>query len=308
MKLMTIRLPGIYKRQMKRLAAWGFLLLSAPILNAAQGSDWVHEKWQGVASKHYQPPLLSEVDKAADLFYRLFTLKADARVEAEIMTAFARLNLQLESVHHNAERLFLVYEKGRPLQGAGFYIIRPSGSPVMLQAPHAYSDLHSGHLALQWMLESDYSALAVNTVSRHYLIPDLHRKADMAHLHNTYFISISSAFARLYPDADVLQLHGFNAAKRPVTENVNLILSSGTRFYSTELKQQANCLKQLSVPGVHTYPDEINVLGGTTNSIGRYLRRMNFSGFRHIEMSLPLRRKLIKNREMRDLLHTCFSS
>ena len=282
--------------------------MTTPSLSANEIDRQIYMAWRDVASKSYLVPSQEEMDIVSNQFHKLLTLRPEDPVDEKIVGKFNQLNFKLETLYYKGKRLFIIYEDKPQFHGRGFFILRPEGESVMLQAPHAYADLHTGSLGIKLMLESNYSVLAVNTVSRKYIIPELGIKADMAHIDNSYFISVSDAFTRIHTDAYVLQLHGFNAAKRDITKDVSVIISAGVKSPPLKIKSEADCLKQLSNYQIRTYPDEIDVLGGTKNRIGRYLSHMNFTGFRHIELSLPLRKKMLKSQKVRDKFLSCFSS
>jgi len=281
------------------------LAVCIPILQAENFNLSLHQKWKFLRAESYAAPTTSQLRSIKELFSSLFEQGIKVVLSPELKASFNTLGMHVYEFNYKKEKLILIHERRAPYQGTGLFIIRPGGNGVMLQAPHGFSDLYTGKLAIQLMQEANYSVLALNTIARKYRFNGETLHADMAHLGDSYFLSLSHAYADSYPNGTVVQLHGFNAAKRSETENVNMIISTGVKTYNPQLQAQSDCLKQTLTQGVLTYPQEINVLGGTTNSIGRLLRKMGFSEFRHFEMSLDLRKRLIKNQTMRSFLSAC---
>ena len=282
-----------------KLTGWFFLPLSA--LSAADLSTTASAAWQQVRADQYVAPAHSELQESKKLFAEL--LKGNLSQDLEIL--FNKINFRLDRYKSNAENIIVVRENKPPYQGLGMFIIRLNGNGIMLQAPHAFKDLHTGQLAIHLMLEGNYSALAINTVPRSYLSAGIKQEPDMAHMYNTHFISISHAFSDQYPNGQIVQLHGFNSARRPATISTAMIISAGVKKSDSKVQQQQKCLARTIKGEVKAYPDDINILGGTTNSIGRYLRARGFSAFRHYEMNLPTRKVLLKQKDLRGNFSEC---
>lgn len=279
----------------------GCAMLCPGSLQADNLTHSLQEQWKTVRADKYQLPTAYNLNNSKKLFSKLF----EHGLSVELITSFRELGLHLTEYKINAESLIIVNESQPPYQGAGLYIIRQNGNGIMLQAPHGYSDLHTGKLVLKLMQEGRYSAVALNTIPRSYLLNNERQHADMAHMWSTYFMSFSDAFASQYPSGHIVQLHGFNSAKRLVTNDVSMILSAGVKSKNHHVQHQAACMRKLITSKVRIYPDEINVLGGTTNSIGRNLRKYGFSGFRHYEMNFDLRKKLINKKDLRNKFSNC---
>ena len=261
--------------------------------------------WQQKRAKRYNAYSSKQLQLAESVFEQLLL----NRLTEKILKQLRSLNLSLTKV----DNYFLISEALPPYAGQGLYVIRvKGGGDILLQAPHSFHDLKTGNIAIKMMRENSIRALAINTVSRRYTTSEGRKyNADMAHLAESLFVAISRAFANVYSDGKIVQLHGFNAAKRAQKRQreprLEIIISNGTRAVSQRLILQKACLDKVFSIHSHVYPLDINELGGTTNSIGRAVRQMGFSYFEHIEMSLPVRQKLNRSEEMRRGLFECIS-
>ena len=280
------------------------LLATLMLVSTAHASDsarLLHKDWKKLQSEHYLQPTAEELKIAQDLFGKLF----NGVIDESLQKQFNAIGFKLTHKKYAEESFFIVEEINQPLRGNGMYIIRSKFNHKMLQAPHAYKDLHTGKLALKLLIDGGYGSLAINTVPRRYAYKGLEVTADMAHLENTFFISFSHAFVKARPDGHIIQLHGFNSAKRLQTQDISLIISNGVKTTSRHLMRQVTCLRQSVTKQVRAYPAEINTLGGTTNSIGKHLRKMGSSNFSHVEMNLDLRKQLLASKKLRDAFSNC---
>lgn len=185
-------------------------------------------------------------------------------------------------------------------QGRGFFAVRKQASKNwLLQAPHADSDLYTGKIASRLFLEGDFKAAQWNTVKR-----DL---SDMAHTPNTYWQMFTQAFAEQYPDAKIIQLHGFDPSQRKTQagEAIDMILSAGQQIAPLWVQQTAGCLKKAFPKRVGLYQSDVQELGGTTNVQGQLLRNLGHDGFLHIEMSKSLRGQLLEDAGLRKRFIDC---
>jgi len=264
--------------------------------------------WKKKRASHY----ISYTNKQMQLAESIFEQLLSNSLSEKSLSQLRSLNLSISKVNN----LLLVSEDLPPYSGQGIYVFRVKAeNEILLQAPHGYHDLKTGKIAIKMMLENSISALAINTVSRKYKTSaGVINHADMAHLPVSLFMAFSRAFAKVYGNGKIIQLHGFNAEKRAQKQSqkntasaLNIIISNGTRAANQQLILQQTCLdKALSIK-THVYPLDINELGGTKNTIGRAIRQLGFSGFKHIEMSLPVRKKLNRSKKMRRALFECMS-
>jgi len=159
------------------------------------------------------------------------------------------------------------------------------------------------------MKELKFKAMAINTVNRRYSSATGEKmSADMAHMYQSLFVAFSQAFVKVIEAGEIIQLHGFNADKRSQTRKVDIILSDGTKNYTNhKLIKQQSCIESKLKLNVKVYPQDINLLGGTKNSIGRSIRDAGYNQFEHIEMSLPARKLLNRSAKKRKVFIRCLT-
>ena len=207
-------------------------------------------------------------------------------------------SLALQQADHQA--YITLEELPMAKQGRGFFAINVQATKNrLLQAPHADSDLYTGKIASRLFEECGFKAAQWNTVKR-----DI---SDMAHTPDTYWQAFTLAFAELYPDGKIIQLHGYDQDQRKTEagESSDMILSSGHDTAPLWLQQTAACLKNAFPKRVSLYPIDVHELGGTTNVQGQLLSNLKHDGFLHIEMSKDMRQELLDRPESRKLLLDC---
>lgn len=283
------------------------LLITSNLLYADEGVSsekntvikQITSLWKEKRANTYQSLTINEMQRAEDVFKKL--LRND--ISSEVRAQLSALNLSLLQT----KGLLIISEINKPYLGLGMFVINPySQSEDMLQAPHAYHDFKTGKISIKLFVENKLKALAINTVKRFYFSKNGSKiSADMANLKTSLFVAFSRAYVSEYMRGRIIQLHGFNANKRSSTRAVDFILSSGTKAYSQKLIMQKNCIRHNVSTQSYIYPLDIRVLGGTKNSIGNSVREMGFSGFEHIEVSLPLRKKLNRSIKSRYQLSRC---
>jgi hypothetical protein len=185
-------------------------------------------------------------------------------------------------------------------QGRGFFAIKKQSTKNwLLQAPHADSDLYTGKIASRLFLEGEFKAAQWNTVKRSV--------SDMAHTRDTYWQTFTQVFAEQFPDARVIQIHGYeqSARKTEAGEVSDMILSAGHDAPPLWLQQIANCLKNTFPHRISLYPYDVKELGGTTNVQGYRLRSLGQDGFLHIEISKTMRLELLDNTDVRKRFIDC---
>lgn len=239
----------------------------------------------------------AEIAAAEQQFKQL--LAANSRTEA----GAAWRQLGFESLATREGGILVLRERADQRRGRGFYALRAStGAPILLQAPHQYYDAYTGAIARKLFLESDAVAAAWNTTSRYRT-----KTSDLVHVQNSYYHAQSRAFAALHPQGRILQLHGFSAGMRKSIAGraAAAIVSSGTRTPSPAATALAACLSShLEVPAL-LYPRDVQELGATRNTVATDLRRQNFAGFLHLEMSAALRHRLTNDAAARQVLIQC---
>jgi hypothetical protein len=123
----------------------------------------------------------------------------------------------------------------------------------------------------------------------------------------SYFNAFSRAFGRAYPKGIIIQFHGFENDKGdPQKLSTDLIYSSTLSSPPPRFFTYGKCLKQLPIQLLF-YPQEIDILGGTKNINAEKHREVTKEGlFLHLEMSLNLRKRLLKDRSLRTDFINCF--
>lgn len=227
-------------------------------------------------------------------------LSGDAETD-ELAREANHLGLRVMEVRARGERLLVIAEREGKKRGGGIYAVRRRASlPLLLQAPHSFYDLHTGELAARFFEELPAAAVAWNSVHRGRS-REARAASDLAHVEKSVFQTFLEAFAARHPQGAVLQFHGFSRGKRktPAGERAGVILSNGTRKPRPSLIERRDALRALLEEPVEVYPIDVRELGGTTNVQGRWIRRESRLRFTHCEMSLGVRKRLRKDRELR---------
>lgn len=181
-------------------------------------------------------------------------------------------------------------------RGGGTYLLRSQGEtlPLLISAPHRGADRLTGPLALRLFVEGRAAVAAWNSVPRHSRCGD--GTSDLARLQRHPFTAFTAGFARTTPAGRIVQVHGFDPARRTTPEGqaASIILSSGSRARSAAVDTVASCLRS-SFPDerVAVFPADVRELGALRNVQGRRLREIGFDGFVHAELSLDLRERLM---------------
>ena len=236
--------------------------------------------------RSYSTPTAAELAQAGQLFRLL--LQAGPLEDARVIAG--RLGLALGETPTSVT---LVDERGR---GWGEYSFSKRASkPIALQAPHRFHDRHTGELARRLFDGGAAGSVALNSVSRRTPVAGQEGKpADLARLHNSLHSVHAAEFSALAPRGYLVQLHGFDAARRKTdaARAAHIILSSGSREGTPYLSRLQRCFE---AQGWNTlrYPEQVRELGATRNSVGALLRGRGHRGFTHIEMNLDLRRELL---------------
>lgn len=248
-------------------------------------------------TQHHAAAGEAEIILVEQQFKRLLA----ANPRAEPGTAWRQLGFESRATREGG--ILVLRERADQRRGRGFYAVRTSaGAPILLQAPHQYFDAYTGVIARQLLLESDALAAAWNTTPRYQT-----KTSDLVHIRNSYFHAQSRAFAALHPHGRILQLHGFSVGKRTSAagRSAAAIVSSGTRTPSPAATALAACLSSHLGIRALLYPRDVQELGATRNTLAADLRRQNFAGFLHLEMSAELRRRLMNDAAARQVLIQC---
>lgn len=215
----------------------------------------------------------------------------------------------------NEQNIYLLSPLSNTRQGAGYYLLRVqhprhASAPVILQAPHQFHDRHTGQIAVALFSEHDISALALNSAHRRRVDnrASLSANPDLSHNPNTLHMSFTRGFLAAQGEGKVVQLHGFSPAKRKTAagRKAQVIVSGGVNWPTIFSAQVDACLATQH-SGVLLYPQDVNELGGTTNSISNWLAISGKEHFLHLENSRTMRENLLNNLEVRSLFWSCIS-
>ena len=203
---------------------------------------------------------------------------------------------------------FLLSETEGACRGRGIYWLRenPSNS-LAITAPHRGSDRHTGQLAAALFEETQARAAAWNSAPRRPT-PQCSQALDIARERDHLFSAFALAFAQGSPDGLIIQLHGFDGARRDTiaAREAGLILSNGTNIPGPRLLNIADCLSLAFAPTpVLVYPGDTGELGALTNAQGQLLNEAGFTGFIHIEIAAELRAALVENGALRAKFASC---
>lgn len=200
------------------------------------------------------------------------------------------LGFELSPVEVGDQR-FLVLRGADAAEGRGLLLLRFGGtaSQVLLQAPHAVSDLGTGELAARLMEGGDALALQLNT--RHRRAAD-GPAADLAHRDDTWFQALTLGLLDGLERPLLAQLHGFGC-ETVDQPGIDLVVSGGVAPDEACVDAFVGATGEL-LPGggVAVYPRDIDVLGALTNVQGQAVAALDRGAFLHLEMSRDLRERL----------------
>ncbi|WP_319468658.1 hypothetical protein [uncultured Pseudodesulfovibrio sp.] len=254
---------------------------------------------EAASGGRFAMPTHKELAEARLLFELLLAGEKDTKAFCELLES---LHMEMVPVQHEGRGLTVIREKTDRKRGRGFYVYNADAAgPACLMAPHSFTDILTGRIALKLAGMGGFTLTAFNTMKRYGVDGDVKLDQDMAHLRGTYFTALSHAIAALTNSPRVIQLHGYGQEYRSTPEGreADIIVSSGQRLLLAVAKQVSDCLSADNLYITRTYPDEVGELGGTTNVTGRILRKAGQKGFIHMELSRPVRTRL--NRELETL-------
>lgn len=211
----------------------------------------------------------------------------------ELQTQWKRLNWDLKQSPLN--QFWVISESTGHRYGRGTYALRTNAqSSIALQAPHRFSDLLTGSIAIKLFSEHSFSAIALNSIHRN--------KIDLAHTKLHYINAFTAAVLKSNNQSAILQIHGFtNKGKTGAAKFTKLILSDTTKFPGRSARQTALELKTTFGPDhSRLFPVEIRQLGGTTNRQSELAHAMGCPNFLHVEFNYKFRTELNSNASTRD--------
>ncbi|MDX2456921.1 MAG: hypothetical protein QNL87_05385, partial [Gammaproteobacteria bacterium] len=227
----------------------------------------------------YSPATAQQLQRAEAGFVNL--LDDPAAMVDDMAQAWKELGFSITPVTAGNATWLVLREVPGFCTGQGMYLIRQGvAARLLLQVPHGYFDKHTDNIAAG-LLQAPVRAIALNTVPRHYMQQGIKIDADLAHRTDNLFAALTRAFARVYPAGRLVQLHGFNPAKRKTAagHSAAVIVSAGTAWPTPASTAVAACLQSLLNNPVRLYPRDVQELGATTNLQGRLLRGLAHNGF-----------------------------
>ncbi|MEO5696026.1 MAG: hypothetical protein ABIQ60_02695 [Burkholderiaceae bacterium] len=257
-------------------------------------ADAYAQAWSPTRPTEFGAPSAEELAATRELFVRLLRGEGAAALERQ-----ARLGgWTLRTGNQAGGTITVVSEPPTTARGRGLYAFFSRGRHA-LQAPHVPTDGLTGEILLRFSADGLPRALAWNTVPR--------SSADLAHLENTDFVRFALAFAEVHPGEKIMQLHGFDTARRKsaAAAESGAIVSAAHANPSRELRLAVQCLRGKLEPSTSLYGVDVRELGGTTNSIGRALRAAGHDNFIHVEMALALRKRLMADAGQRSAWFSC---
>ena len=201
----------------------------------------------------------------------------------------------------------IVLRDTRHCGSGGEYRLRKGAAvPLGVTAPHAFHDRGTGELAMQMFARSRAAVAARNTVARDGSggceALDVVRESE--HL----FTQFALGFSDRFPDGLIVQLHGFDGARRSTlrAEEAAAIVSNGTPSPGPDTLDLADCLSRALAPrAVLVYPTETSDLGAEHNAQGKALREADGARFAHIELSAELREAMMSGEPLIESFAAC---
>ena len=288
----------------------GAMLLCAVFTGTgvAGSSPSLREQLSARQCDRYTPATTQQLQQAEAAFVAL--LQAPAAVDAAAASNWQALGYRLQHASDGEAGWWLLQQPQDQCSGQGLYLVRQDAvAAVAVQIPHGYFDLYTDDIGAG-LLQAPVRVMAFNTARRHFTRHGHTVDADVAHRGDSYFVALTRAFARVFPSGRLLQLHGFNAAKRTSAagRSAAAIISNGSDMPSTASLAVAACLQALPVGAVRLYPRDVRELGATRNVQGRLLRAYGHEGFVHVELNRGLRERLRDDDSLRADFAACLGS
>ncbi len=293
-----------------------------PLAEASRPSIAELERWTWPDGEDGWRPLREHELVALEQLVCLLIAEAESgrprraqRRRAATLAALVGVELhrvEVEVAERSVE-LWVVTEPASDRRGRGSYLIRvgelaPAGGvELLLQAPHTRFDKRTGAIALRMLLEDDGAAVRavfINSAHRFRQLdgsrtrrkPAVANPADAAH-NPDHPLARTTARVLEQHDVGVVQLHGFS--RSAAAGDPDMIISSGTARPSRASEATATRLRAVvpEHPCGH-FGVDTDRLGALQNVQGRTARAKGRC-FVHIELSDPLRERLLDDRELR---------
>ena len=283
---------------------------------ALTGDEAAARLWPEPGPGAYAAPDQAQREALAELVRRML---AEPPASASALAGPAeQAGFTVQGWEVEGQRYLAATEEPGRRGGGGAYVVRvgaSAGTPVILQAPHAFHDLGTERVALALLFAGRGwpRALFVNTVHR-YLGPDgrRHRQAaspaDPCHSPQHLLAVATAAALDVLPRAEVVQLHGFGdeaeeQVDEPGASQPAVIVSGGRAVVATPRSQVvAERLRAALGVEVAVFPIDTGRLGATTNVQGRAVLARGAADFIHVEMARPLREQLRRDPAARERL------
>ncbi|MGW4527746.1 hypothetical protein [Amycolatopsis sp. NPDC004378] len=220
-------------------------------------------------------------------FLRAFTAAQSSRgpyrraTGAELAAAEAGFAALLDRVPHNLSELgfsvrddSLVVQEPGSERAWGLYAIDRSAPPsLVVEAPHASSDLRTELIGLALFEATPGAVLAVGGAHR--------RREDPAHDTGTVFHVVTTLLARR--GLPQVQLHGFNDT---TLTTADVVLSAGAAEAGDAARRAADRLAEAGFRVCRAWEEPCRGLAGTTNVQGR---AAGDTPFLHVELNRTVR-------------------
>ena len=255
----------------------------------------------------YRPPSEGARVAARELGWRLAgAARGDAVDALPALAAEAQgLGFELRPVRVGDRRTLVLQDASG--DGRGLLLLRFGGtaSRVILQAPHAFHDRHTGEIALALWEASSFPALQINT--RHRYVSgrgDGGEEAisDLAKRDDSWFQALMLGILDAVDRPLVVQIHGYG---RTTVEDTSLdVIASGGAYPRAEVVDAfVATLRELApAAGVAAYPDDTGLLGAQLNRQGRAVAARPGGAFLHVEIGPELRDSLRTDASARSTL------
>jgi len=206
----------------------------------------------------------------------------------------------------DAGRIWLLAEPGGRNRGAGAVALRVAAeASLVVEVPHSFFDEGTLPIGLAVFEELGAIALLVNTVHRGGAGVDEEERAerarsgssesDVAHQTQSFFHQAHLELGRVWPRAQVVQLHGFRDEKVPTAKIV--VSAAGTPAAVAPLAKALN--DAFGPATARLYPEEVDQLGGTRN-VQAEANRDEGRDFVHLELAASFRSQLVRQKSLRD--------
>jgi hypothetical protein len=272
----------------------------------------IAEAQTAAKSQIFSPPTKQELLQMESLVGRLLDCIAGNRPVPfeEFEREATTLGFELFLDSDGTDRFWILREITELKRGGGLFLFRTSipKHPLVLQAPHSFSDKETGRIAEEIFKGASIFALLVNTMHRYAA-----KKAgissrkgvclsDFSHTEQSHLHFVSVALSKKLPRASFFQVHGFERSKhRQIDPEIMLIVSKGRASFLSDPFLDKLCwlLKGVLGPkGFAIYGKNIHILGGVNNVQGDYINSYSDDRFYHMELSRGFRRKLLSDRKL----------